>query len=71
MRTFILLLCGMLCAAFCFAQDNIHGTVKDSLGKAVPFATVSLKNKASNTIVAYTVTDTKGAYPVKARIACW
>jgi len=62
MRTFILLLCGMLCAAFCFAQDNIHGTVKDSLGKAVPFATVSLKNKASNTIVAYTVTDTKGAY---------
>ncbi len=62
MRTFILLLCGMLCAAFCFAQDNIHGTVKDSLGKSVPFATVNLKNKASNTIVAYTVTDTKGTY---------
>jgi hypothetical protein len=62
MRYFILLLCSMLCAAFCFAQDNIHGTVKDSTGKAVPFATVSLKNKTGNTIVTYTVTDDRGAY---------
>ncbi|BAU52331.1 carboxypeptidase-like regulatory domain-containing protein [Mucilaginibacter gotjawali] len=62
MRTFILLLCSMLCAAFCFAQDKIHGTVKDSAGKAVPFATVSLKKKTSNTIVAYTITDGKGLY---------
>jgi hypothetical protein len=52
----------MLCAAFCFAQDNIHGTVKDSAGKAVPFATVSLKNKMGDAIVTYTVTDDKGAY---------
>jgi len=62
MRSFILLLCGLLFSALCFAQGNIHGTVKDSAGKAVPFATVSLKNKASNTIVTYTVTDAKGAY---------
>jgi hypothetical protein len=62
MRYFILLLCSMLCTAFCFAQDNIHGTVKDSTGKAVPYATVSLKNKTTNAIVTYTVTDDKGAY---------
>jgi len=62
MRSFILLLCGLLFSALCFAQGNVHGTVKDSTGKAVPFATVSLKNKVSNTIVTYTVTDTKGAY---------
>ncbi|WP_170227705.1 carboxypeptidase-like regulatory domain-containing protein [Mucilaginibacter frigoritolerans] len=52
----------MLFSALCFAQNNIHGAVKDSTGKAVPFATVSLKNKASNAIVTYTVTDDKGGY---------
>ena len=62
MRTLILLLCSMLCAAACFAQDNIHGTVKDSTGKAVWFATVSLKKKAGNSIVSYTITDGNGAY---------
>src|SRR5665213_802847 len=35
------------------AQDKIHGTVKDSTGKAVWFAIVSLKKKASNAIVSY------------------
>jgi hypothetical protein len=62
MRSFILLLCGLLFSALCFAQGNIHGTVKDSTGKAVPFATVSLKNKASNAIVAYTTTAGNGTY---------
>jgi Carboxypeptidase regulatory-like domain len=62
MRSLILLLCGMLCAACCFAQDKIHGTVKDSTGKPVWFATVSLKKKASNAIVSYSVTDGNGAY---------
>jgi len=62
MRTLMLLLCGMLCAAACFAQDKIHGTVKDSTGKPVWFATVSLKKKAGNAIVAYAVTDGNGAY---------
>jgi len=46
----------------CFAQGNIHGTVKDSTGKAVPFVTVSLKNKARNAIVAYTTTANDGTY---------
>jgi len=62
MRSFILLLCGLLFSAPCFAQGNIHGAVKDSTGKAVPFATVNLKNKTGNSIVAYTTTDDKGAY---------
>ncbi|MBS1500518.1 MAG: carboxypeptidase regulatory-like domain-containing protein [Bacteroidetes bacterium] len=61
-RSFILLLCGMALAVSCFGQQNIHGTVKDSTGKAVPFATVNLKNKASNAIVAYTTTANNGTY---------
>jgi len=48
------------CLLFCPGQ--IHGTVKDSTGKAVPFATVSLKKKATNAIVSYTITDGKGVY---------
>ncbi len=62
MRSFILLLCGTALSISCFAQGNIHGTVKDSTGKAVPFATVSLKNKAGNAIVSYTTTANNGAY---------
>jgi hypothetical protein len=62
MRYFTLLLCSMMCAVFCFAQDNIHGMVKDSTGKAVPFVTVTLKNKISNAIVTYAITDDKGSY---------
>ncbi|MGZ3890977.1 MAG: carboxypeptidase regulatory-like domain-containing protein [Mucilaginibacter sp.] len=61
-RSFILLLCGLLFSALCFAQGNVHGTVKDSTGKAVPFATVTLKNKTSNAIVTYTTTADNGIY---------
>ena len=61
-RCLILLLCGVSLLVSCFAQGNIHGTVKDSTGKAVPFATVNLKNKASNLIVAYTNTANNGTY---------
>jgi len=63
-RSLILLLCGMALSVSCFAQGNVHGTVKDSTGKAVPFATVSLKNKASNAIVAYTTTADNGTYAI-------
>ncbi|HTI61139.1 carboxypeptidase-like regulatory domain-containing protein [Mucilaginibacter sp.] len=62
MRAFILLLCGMALSTLCFAQGNVHGTVKDSTDKAVPFATVNLKNKASNAIVAYSTTTDNGTY---------
>ncbi|MFI5160613.1 MAG: carboxypeptidase regulatory-like domain-containing protein [Sphingobacteriales bacterium] len=61
-RSIILLLCGIALSMSSFAQGNIHGTVKDSTGKAVPFATVSLKNKTSNAIVSYTTTADNGTY---------
>lgn len=61
-KFFILLLCGMALSVFCFAQGSIHGTVKDSTGKPVPFATVNLTNKAGNAIVAYTTTADNGTY---------
>src|ERR1700750_2532707 len=61
-KFFISLLCGLLFSALSFAQGNIHGTVKDSTGKAVPYATVNLKNKATNAIVAYNTASDKGIY---------
>ncbi|HTD97783.1 MAG TPA: carboxypeptidase-like regulatory domain-containing protein [Mucilaginibacter sp.] len=63
-RVAILTLSFVLFAAWGYAQ-TVKGTVKDSTGKAVPYATVSLKNSAGNTIVAYTVTDSKGAYSLQ------
>ncbi len=56
-----LLVITLLFSAYGFAQ-NIRGTVKDSTGKPVWFATVSLKKKATNAIVSYGITDGKGAY---------
>jgi hypothetical protein len=55
---------GLVVAASGFAQ-SIKGTVKDSAAKAVPFATVNLKNSINNTIVAYAVTDSKGVYVLR------
>jgi hypothetical protein len=57
----LLMLIGVILASLGHAQ-TVKGTVKDTTGKAVPYATVSLKNSANNAIVAYTVTDTKGVY---------
>jgi hypothetical protein len=48
-----------LCAAACLAQ-SIKGTVTDSLGKGISFATVNLKS--GNLILAYATTNDKGAY---------
>jgi len=62
MRSTLLLLCGLLFSALCFAQANIRGAVKDSTGKAVSFTTISLKNKTGNLIVAYATADNKGVY---------
>ncbi|MFB9843351.1 carboxypeptidase regulatory-like domain-containing protein [Mucilaginibacter ginsenosidivorans] len=62
MRSILLLLCGLLFSALCFAQGSVHGTVKDSTGKAVPFATVTLKNRVSSAIVAYSTTTSDGTY---------
>ena len=56
-----LLVIALLFSAPGFAQ-SIKGIVKDSTGKAVPYASINLKNSATNGIVTYTITDTKGAY---------
>ncbi len=56
-----LLVMGMLLSVAVFGQ-TIKGTVKDSTGSAVPYAGVNLKNSVSNSIIAYAVTDSKGAY---------
>jgi len=57
-------LLSVLFIAHGYAQ-TVKGTVKDTTGKPLPYATVSLKNKGSNAIVAYTVTDGKGAYTLQ------
>jgi hypothetical protein len=52
----------MLLPMLCLAQ-NIKGTVTDSLGKPVGYASVNLKS-AGNLIVAYATTSDKGTYTI-------
>lgn len=59
-----LLLAGILFSSACFAQE-IRGTVKDSTGGAVPYASVNLRNRSGDAIVAYTSTDIKGGYVLR------
>lgn len=47
---------------FAAKAQEIQGTVKDSAGNAVPYASVNLRAKSSNTVAAYAVTNVKGAY---------
>jgi hypothetical protein len=53
----------MLLSMLCHAQ-SIRGTVVDSLGKPVAFASINLKNGA-NLIVAYTTSGDKGVYTLQ------
>lgn len=53
----------MLLVVVCRAQ-SIKGTVTDSLGKPVAFASVNLKN-SGNLIIAYTTSGDKGAYTLQ------
>lgn len=54
-----LMLCCILLTASSYAQ-TIKGTVRDTAGKAVSYATVSLKN--ADAIMTYTITDSKGGF---------
>jgi hypothetical protein len=65
-----LLVITLLFSAPGFAQ-SVKGIVKDTTGKAVPYASINLKNPATNGIVSYTITDAKGAYalPLPANMA--
>ncbi|QQL49594.1 TonB-dependent receptor [Mucilaginibacter ginkgonis] len=51
-------LMGMVCHA-----QTVKGTVQDSLGKPVPYATISLKN-TGNLILSYTTTTEKGNFEI-------
>jgi hypothetical protein len=59
-----LLLVGALLSFAGFGQ-NIRGTVRDSTGKAVPYASVNLRNSVTNSIISYAVTDAGGGYIVQ------
>ena len=56
-----LLVFGLLFFMAGFAQ-TIKGTVKDGAGKAVPYASVNLRNSVNHRIVGYAVTDAGGTY---------
>jgi hypothetical protein len=45
--------------------QNIMGTVTDTAGKAVPFASINLRNSVNNRIIGYAVTDAGGAYTLQ------
>ena len=47
-----------------FAQ-TLKGTVKDSAGKAVPYASVNLRNSVNHRIIGFAVTDTGGAFTLQ------
>lgn len=63
MRPVILLACILLCTS-AFSQE-IKGTVRDSTGSPVPYASINLRNGSTNAIVAYTTTDAKGTYVLR------
>ncbi|MFD0763626.1 carboxypeptidase regulatory-like domain-containing protein [Mucilaginibacter lutimaris] len=53
----------MLCSAIAFSQV-VKGTVTDSLGKVISYASVNLKS-GDNLIIAYTSTDDKGNFTLQ------
>lgn len=59
-----LVMMAVLFTVSAFAQ-TIKGTVIDTTGKAITYATVSLKNGNNNTIITYTETDSKGSFILK------
>jgi hypothetical protein len=65
----IILLTGLLLAGILFSSpgraQQISGTVRDSAGGVVSYASVNLRNRTSDAIVAYTTTDAKGVYVLR------
>jgi len=64
MKFFLLLFAIALCWLQGFSQE-IKGTVKDSVGNAVSYASINLRTNTNSTIVAYTITDARGGYTLK------
>ena len=64
MNRIILALASILFWSTGSAQE-IRGTVRDSAGGAVPYASVNLRNRSGDAIFAFTTTDTRGAYTLR------
>lgn len=62
----ILFLAGWLITAILLSSpataQEIHGTIRDSVGNPVPYASINIKSGTTGAILAYTTTDTKGNY---------
>jgi hypothetical protein len=58
---YVLAVISLMLVSVVASAQKLSGTVTDSLGKAVPFASVTLKS-SGNIIVAYTSSGDKGAY---------
>lgn len=64
MKTFLILLASILCAASAFGQTlEVAGTVKDLQGR--PVADVIVKAEVGKRSLAYTVTNRQGAYTLR------
>ena len=61
MKHLALPMIALLVSIASFAQ-TIRGTVRDTAGKAVPYASVNLRDAENHRIIAYAVTDARGAY---------
>src|SRR5689334_5963217 len=59
-----LLVAIVLLSLAAYTQD-VKGTVTDSTGAAIPYATVTVKSKPANIIIAYAITDVKGSYQLQ------
>lgn len=64
-----ILFAGLLLAGILFSlpdlAQQIKGVVRDSAGVAVAYASVNLRNKSGDAIVAYATTDVKGGYVLR------
>jgi hypothetical protein len=66
---------GLLLAALLFSSPGvaqelrgvveIRGVVRDSLGGVVPYASVNLRKRSGDIVVAYTTTDVRGGYVLR------
>lgn len=64
MKRILGLTLGCILWVVCSYAQAVRGTVKDTAGKAVSYATVSLKKRAGD-IAAYTVTNTDGSFALQ------
>jgi hypothetical protein len=65
MRKIMLLLTGFVLLAFSSIAQSIKGTVKDSDGKTIANASVSLLNAKDSSVIKLAVTNTTGQYEFK------